>query len=450
MSINELIITEKNELITSIINNSILYNNKIEANKLKNKLETIFSEISKIIIANPYSLESIQNAIINNFWEKIEIIVKNTPGLTIGIKDNRTNGELYIYHGKISSLPNSQSVDENTLFDLASVTKLFTAVSLLKEQEKGNLDLSKPINYYDKRYKNIDKTIEDIAKFYYQINTDGRLDSATSKEELTTRLYNSKVVKENTFLYSDIPYIILKDVLQSIGNDFSSIFEKELNMINTSYNTRKKIITGGNFNNLNKIHDPKAQRMKELGLPNMGHAGLYSTSKDLVKLGNNLLPTSSFLTKQSLDTLTTPSHNERQFINPENNELKNKNRAMGVYIQTDKGISQSDISIASSKEAFASSGTTGPYILVDPTNNYTFNYLCNPYSQKNRVPIININGEDKRWGGATNIIKEELMNLVYELRYITNIYEKLGIINNSAYIINATYKLLKSTKSIKK
>ena len=81
-----------------------------------------------------------------DFFNKIEVIIKNTPGLTIGIKDNVSKGELYIYEGKITSDKNALKVDEDTRFDLASVSKLFTAISLLKKQEAGKLDLQKKIN----------------------------------------------------------------------------------------------------------------------------------------------------------------------------------------------------------------------------------------------------------------------------------------------------------------
>lgn len=212
--------------------------------------------------------------------------------------------------------------------------------------------------------------------------------------------------------------------MKKTGDFGLSYFQEELGMIRTSYDVRNRIITGGNYGSLDQIHDGKVQKMTEFGLSNPGHAGVYSTSEDLIKLGENLLPNHDFLSKKSFETLTTPSRGEYQYIKDGN--LVNKNRAMGVYIQTDKGITQSDIAIQTSKEAFASSGMTGPYILIDPKNNFTFNYLCNPYSKEGGCVPININGEEKRWCGASNIIKEELVNLVYELRLASNIYKRLA------------------------
>ena len=118
---------------------------------------------------------------------------------------------------------------------------------------------------------------------------------------------------------------------------------------------------------------------------------------------------------------------------------------MGVYIQTDIGINQSDIAITSSKDAFAASGTTGPYLLVDPINNFTLNYLCNPVSQQGGIPIIN----NKKWAFFTNIIKEELMNLVYELRYVTNVLDSLSNVMNIDSIAYEKTEVFKKIKIIK-
>ena len=440
---------EQNKMIETIINNSIITNN-IEMNKLSIKLSQIFKEIQDIIIANPNNIEKIQNTIIDNFWNKINIIINNTPGITIGIKDNITKNELYIYHGKTSDNYDAPFIDENTLFDLASVTKLFTATRLLKEQEQGNINLNNNLNYYLPEYKNINVSLIDISKFYYQINTNGRLDTATNYKELITRLYNSYIANENTNIYSDIPYILLGETLHAINSSFKKIFNQELKMTNTTYNPINSIITGSTKDNYNQIHDPKARIMTYYGFKELGHAGLYSTSQDLIKLSSNLLPNSNFLTNESLKILRTPSKNKYQFYNNKTNTISNKNRAMGVYIQTNKGIHESDIAIESSKETLAAAGKTGSYILIDPTNNYTFNYLTNPYSQEKGCPIITINNNQQHWAEITNILKEELMNLVYELRYTSNIFDTLAQIQNQEQIKLTTNKLIKSPKIIKR
>ena len=41
-----------------------------------------------------------------------------------------------------------------------------------------------------------------------------------------------------------------------------------------------------------------------------------------------------------------------------------------------------------------------------------------------------VNGEEKRWAGASNIIKEELVNLVYELRFARNIFKTISLVND--------------------
>ena len=103
---------ERKKIIETLINNSIIYKNNIEIKKLENNLSTMFEEIEKIIKSTS-SLELIHNTIINKFLSKKNIIIKNTPGLTIGINDENTNNQIYLYYGKISDKSN-QKIDKNT------------------------------------------------------------------------------------------------------------------------------------------------------------------------------------------------------------------------------------------------------------------------------------------------------------------------------------------------
>lgn len=445
----EIITQERKKFIEELIQNSIISKDKLKSSELENKLTKTFIEVEKIIKSKDnQSLSYVYDTIINNFFLKIDIIMKNTPGLTIGLKDVVSNGELYIYYGKTNSKTDASKVDEDTRFDLASVTKLFTATSILKKQEQGKLDLQKSIYHYNNQFINLKNiSLEDTAKFYYQINTDGRLDTVLNKEQLLSNLYNSKVVKSNTLVYSDIPYIILGEILNQ-EDEFSKYFQEELGMVKTSYDVRNKIITGGNYNDLNSIHDKKAQNMITFGMKHPGHAGIYSTSEDLVKLGTNLLPDHNFLTRDSLKILSTPSRGEYQF--QKEDKLVNKNRAMGVYIPTEKGITESDIALQASKNTIASSGTTGPYILIDPKNNFTFNYLCNPYSKEGGYTPIELDGKEVRWSRVSNIIKEELVNLVYELRFAYNISKNIALTNNNTSLYQETEAVFASKHIIRK
>lgn len=137
--INDIISQERKKFVYELVNNSIISNDEFQSLELKNRLTRLFVEIENIIKSSN-SLDWGYDTIIDNFFTKIGLIVKNTPGLTIGVRDVVSNGELYIYYGKISSDIGAKKIDYDTRFDLASVSKLFTAISLLKKQEEGKID----------------------------------------------------------------------------------------------------------------------------------------------------------------------------------------------------------------------------------------------------------------------------------------------------------------------
>ena len=181
-------------------------------------------------------------------------------------------------------------VDENTRFDIASVTKLFTTTLALKLAEEGKFSLDRSVSSYKNgKYKYLNILVEEMAKYYYELRTPGRLDERDgelSKEELDNRLSGTSVVKANTFIYSDIPFIILKDIIPNSDEYFKKYFNDEMKMLETSYDYFGSL-TGGREDELNIVHDSKARVMERYGI-NPGHAGIFSTSKDLVKFSDAL------------------------------------------------------------------------------------------------------------------------------------------------------------------
>src|SRR5699024_9087145 len=63
-------------------------------------------------------------------------------------------------------VPKELDMEEDTIFDLASTSKLFTAVSILKIYEMGLIDVFDPVNKYVPEFKNLeDVTIYELLKF---------------------------------------------------------------------------------------------------------------------------------------------------------------------------------------------------------------------------------------------------------------------------------------------
>ncbi|MEG1150334.1 MAG: serine hydrolase, partial [Bacilli bacterium] len=104
-----------------------------------------------------------------------------TPGviLDFGTKKTRDtvicgNKQEYTFqNGKYT--PDASQINYDTIFDLASTSKIFTMISILKLKDMGLIDLFNPINYYVKEFVNLDDvTIYDLLKFRVKISTDKR------------------------------------------------------------------------------------------------------------------------------------------------------------------------------------------------------------------------------------------------------------------------------------
>ncbi|MFZ0215088.1 MAG: serine hydrolase domain-containing protein [Candidatus Dormiibacterota bacterium] len=67
------------------------------------------------------------------------------PGVAIGIFDR--GDERYAFTG-VTSVDNPLPVDEETLFQIGSTTKTFTATALMRLQERGLVDLAAPVRTY--------------------------------------------------------------------------------------------------------------------------------------------------------------------------------------------------------------------------------------------------------------------------------------------------------------
>ena len=349
-------------------------------------------ELTSLIDKSP---EEVYATIIKEYLMKVEGIAKLVPGLTTGIKDAKVGTEIYTYSGKTKE--NGEKVDEHTRFDIASVTKLFTTTLALKLSEEGKFSLDRLVSSYKGgKYKYLNIPAEEMAKYYYELRTPGRLDDVFSKNELNKRLSETSVVKEKTFVYSDIPFIILKDIIPDSDEYFKKYFNDEMKMLNTSYDYFG-FLTGGEEDELNMVHDPKARVMERYGI-NPGHAGVFSTSRDLVKFSDALR--NGFLSDNSLRKMITPVVKTPMLLDENGNPVmkrdKNGNaiepinilRAMGVQIKHPEGIRVSDFPLSVSDTAFVMTGFTGSHMVVDLKNGLTTNILANPISDNGQREVI--------------------------------------------------------------
>ena len=75
------------------------------------------------------------------------------------------------------------AVREDSVFDLASVTKLFTGMCLMKMKEEGLLDPGRPVFSYDPRFRFLkETTVWELMTFAVTVRTPVRLDECAGRD----------------------------------------------------------------------------------------------------------------------------------------------------------------------------------------------------------------------------------------------------------------------------
>jgi serine-type D-Ala-D-Ala carboxypeptidase len=198
--------------------------------------------------------------------------------------------------GLKSVLPEKADMTVETIFDLASLTKVIaTATSIMILLESGLVDIDAPVVHYLPEFglKGKDKiTVKQLLLHSSGLSADIDVKSHRfTSEEMFQKINNLDLefYPGEKFVYSDIGYIILGELIQRVSgynmHDFSqqNIFKK-LEMLHTTFNPSENMkeqvapteMRDGTMLQ-GKVHDPKSSFLGGIS----GHAGLFSTVKDL-------------------------------------------------------------------------------------------------------------------------------------------------------------------------
>lgn len=401
-----------------------LLDDMVKKGDLKNysELFNIIKETRKFLIEKKdYNVDDLIKSITEELVLKTsEVVDKDyAPGISTSIK-LANSLEVDIYDGKTSLGSDAKNIDSTVRFDLASITKLFTAILILKESELGNLDLNKTIRLLNPEFKQDVKLIETLT-FCHNFRTDGRIDECVSEIEALEKLKNAKVTESGIHLYSDIPYMIAKELIENKNEKFDRYFKEILGLNNTGYDIGNSVITGG-LPNSKCVHDPKAKIIK-----NAGHAGIFSTGEDLMKLFDGLY-NEKLISKKSINKLSTPIY-EGDYIKDSDGNIKlfssgNDDsyredpmwitRGM-MYKKHPRGLDITEVLNYQSTSAFASTGFTGTWLNFDVENGFASSILTNPLSG---------NGKIKGYVWALDSIKETSISTCIKLNIIKTVFEK--------------------------
>ncbi len=335
-----------------------------------------------------------------------------------------------------------QPLTTNTLFDLASNTKVFaTTLAIMKLVDQGKLSLTTPLSNYLAEYNGDGRNTRTIAdllahtsgynsevQFFKSDNPFG--DALYSQDKTLTSefLLNSVPFgdsRRNGQLYSDTNFMILGLLIERVtGMPLDEYVESEiyqpLGLQNTLFVPLQKgkqsvefaatEIKGNSrggrieFDNIRdyvlqgEVHDEKAFYSMQ-GVA--GHAGLFSTTSDLAVLAQMLLNGGGYANHYLFN-----QHTINRFVHP---EFVNDSIGLGWRLASPETAWH--FGPYASALAFGHTGWTGTATVIDPELDLAIIYLSNKRHSNVQQNGANLSFQGDQYDSAKY---GNIMTLVYE------------------------------------
>lgn len=283
-------------------------------------------------------------------------------------------------------------ISDETMFDLASVTKIFTLIVTLRLVEKGVLSLDAKVGDYTSVFPNIGHLcIFELMNFSKKITTSARIDSFTNPSDARASLYDI-VCYDEPGRYSDMGAIVLGMVIDSLpGISLKTAIEEVFALCQlestywwTDIPLTKKGLIQSYTNEYMLINNKYITENHPIGVPHdkkagilgiAGHAGIFSTPRDIGLFASSIL-SHRVISDESLTILCNSNYDYYTEDGQHYGLLCYKKAS---------NPKQSEVPSHFSNKAFAISGYTGTYLLIDPALNLFISINANRIF--NRCPV---------------------------------------------------------------
>jgi uncharacterized protein YbbC (DUF1343 family)/CubicO group peptidase (beta-lactamase class C family) len=271
--------------------------------------------------------------------------------------------------------PEKLPMTEDTIFDLASLTKVIaTTTAVMQLVENGKLRLEDPIAKYWPEFKANGKeriTVRELLTHYSGLRPDLDLKANWFGYDTALKLIVAEkpVLPVGTdFLYSDINFEILGEMVQRISGLPLDVYcawhiFAPLQMKDTGFKPtpaqRPRIAPTEYWHGQmlqGEVHDPTAHRMGGVA----GHAGLFSTADDLAIFAQMLLDGGSAKGVQILSPLTI-----EKMTTPQSPPHKMRLRGLGWDSEAPFAPNRGELSPMGS---YGHTGFTGTSLWIDPVS----------------------------------------------------------------------------------
>ena len=275
-----------------------------------------------------------------------------------------------------------QPVRADSIFDLASLSKLFTGLTAMRLRAEGRLDFDAPVTRYAPQFIHLDGvTVSQVLGFELALRTPERIDAQPDPKTAEAVLFACRPFHNGLKAYSDIHAMVARYILEgAAGMPLMSLVEKELlsrlGMVNTwccvPEAVRIRCVSHDREHRIESdrwlvregiapgtVHDPKARAMAPEGEAFCGHAGLFSTAEDMVKLCQGILK-GDVISDSDLRYMSRNRTGHRMTDGTWTQHL-------GLLCYVRHPVQRySEVPVYMTDEAIALSGFVGNHIAIDP------------------------------------------------------------------------------------
>lgn len=330
----------------------------------------------------------------------------------------------------------AKAVDDGSIYDLASITKIAsTSLALMKLASEGRFDYHKELGDYLPYLRGTNKEhlrIEDVLthqaglqawipfylrtldkrngykKGYYSTHQSDQYPTQVAKklfvvqgfrDTIYKRIVDSKLEEPGKYLYSDLGYYFLQQIIENITgrslNDYVKDIYAQLGLTLTykplNYFSLGQVVPTENDEKFRKqtvrgyVHDPGAALLGGVA----GHAGLFGNAMDLARLMQLYLDKGQYNGVQILDSNVVKDFTSCHFC-------PNNRRGLCFEKPEPDPKKESPVNELCSPESFGHSGFTGTFAWADPVNKLVLVFLSNrvyPNAEENKLAKLGIRGK---------------------------------------------------------
>jgi len=311
------------------------------------------------------------------------IAAKAAPGAVVLVG----RGDAILFekaYGQRATAPAPEPMTIDTIFDLASLTKVVaTTTAVMKLIEEGRVRLTDPVAAFVPGFERYGKggiTIRHLMTHVSGLRPDVDLGDPWQGYDAAIELARNEIPTSapgERFVYSDINFFLLGDVVARVsGVPLDQYVQREifqpLGMVDTGFKPaasklpriapteRCDTLSAWPCNNPDAaplrgiVHDPTSRRMGGVA----GHAGLFSTARDLSRFARMLIGGGKLGTVRVLSPLTVA-----KMTSPATPDGMTSVRGLGWDIDTSYSANRGELFPIGS---YGHTGFTGTSLWVDP------------------------------------------------------------------------------------